>query len=778
MNRPKAPGYPFEAVERNYQMRWEVEGMFRADRDDRKQKWFIVELPPFANGRLHLGHVRNYVIADVDARFRRMAGFNVLYTTGFDSFGLPNELASREEGVHPRDLAERCMASMRADFVRLGLGHDTRRICGYHEPPFYRWVQWVFNELVRAGHAFRQQSRVNWCPTCELSLADSLVENGRCWRCRQAVVSRLTKQWFVDETVFADSMLDGTAGLEGWPDSVKTVQADWIGRREGIEVQFTIAGRADLSVAVFLEEPALLPAITFVSVSLQHPILAELRTAGLLTTVEMSGLDAFDERTLATRESRKQSLSQSEAFQLTAKVVNPLTHEAIPLVVLDLIESADGVMAGCSGHNRVARRVAAALNLPSTTILKSPSHLRSEDPADYGADWVMQAPWEGKTLDEGRREILHALLAIGQGKPSVRYRLRHWNIARQRYWGTPVPVVHCPACGAVPVPDAELPVVLPLNVELGDANNPLELHEDFVRASCPKCGALARRDTDTLEAYSSPWWFLWHCRDLDNDLPFHPPSVDYWMPVDFMVGGIDQARSCFFHARMMARALTALGHLAHDEPIDYLLAIGMVKQSGQKMSKSARNQVNPDQLIAAYGADALRFGVMAAAAPENDLNWSDRCVQRASAFLNEVWNFFHARQETLSANTSGLPEANLRTAAASRRRKLQSWLDTAVERITLNYARHEPHLAAKNVMYLFERLTQFDREARAPEGALAPHDLVALGGAAKALLKLMTPLVPHIVEELWRLCGERDLINRARWPGPVPDGKPTSEYVP
>ncbi len=737
--------FPFEHFEPAWQERWEAAGVFHADRDPARPKWFIVDLPPFANGKLHLGHVRNYSLADVDARFRRMAGYNVLYTTGFDSFGLPNESAAIEAGVHPALLAEQCIADMRRQFIRLGLGHDRRRIISYHEPAFYRWVQWVFLELLRAGLAFRRNAQVNWCPACDTALADSLVERGGCWRCGTAVESRMTMQWFVRERDHAEAMLAAMSELTDWPDLVKTIQTDWIGRRAGIEATFVAPG--GISITGFLDDPGLLPSVGFVGVGIGHPAVAALRAAGRLGADATTALDELARSRLATREARKHGLAAGSGLRLDVTVRHPWNGAELPLLVLEHLDDAD-VLAGCPDRQRADQRIAHDLGI-------------SGEPAP--------GTHEPESLDR--------LVARGSVRPAVRYRLRDWNIARQRYWGTPIPVVHCAGCGAVPLGDADLPVTLPEDVELSASGNPLARHAGFLAVPCPSCAAPAQRDSDTLEAYSSPWWYHWHCRSLSGDDPFDPADTRYWMPVDVMIGGIDQSRTCFFHTRMLARVLRQMGHVLHDEPVRKLLAIGMVTRDGKKMSKSAGNQVETQALIEQYGADALRLGVLAAAAPTADMSWSEQGVRQAHGFLGSIWQFLDERRDVVDlaqvgdADATGIDALISSADPAARRtealrRRFAGWILAAVRRVTTSYQRHDVHLAVKNARFLFERVEQFDREARRL-GALVPGDRVALSFGVGVLLRLLAPLAPHMMEELWHALGGRGLLATARWPSPL-----------
>ncbi len=700
-----AARYPFAALERQWQSRWEEAHAFWCERSGRPA-WFVMELPPFANGELHLGHARNYAIADACARFRRMAGYDVMYTTGFDTFGLPNEIAALEANVHPLELAERYSAAMSEQFVRLGLSHDRRRIIGYHVEEYYRWVQWVFLALYAAGHCVRRSARIPWCARCDTALAESLIDNGACWRCGSAPELRDTEQWFVRERDFADEMLDGLPALAGWPQTVKRIHADWIGRRTGLDVRLRVRGDETAVLRVFTDAPQHLRGAAFVALGPDHPFVARLRETRSFATGDAPSL-------------------------LGVAVELPFAPRAVPLVLAagDRATQPDGARFGVPAHDAGARAIADALGIAYDL-----------DAADAPA-------------------LAAELQASGAAAPAVAYRLRDWNIARQRYWGPPVPVVHCDACGLVPVPDHELPVVLPMDVELGRAGSALDRHATFAAVDCPICGRPARRDTDTLEAYSSPWWYHWLCKDLDAADPFSRESARTWLPVDVLVGGADQTRSCFFHVRMIAKALRRLGIADVDEPVDTLIAIGMVKLDGRKMSKSDGVELGLAALLERYGADTVRFGLLAAAAPMNELNWSEHVLRRAHDTLAALWELVAPRAERLRAARDGEEPVE----GSARRRRLTTAIDTAARKITNNYVKHAYHLAALNASQLLERLSGFAHETERGGACVAADDALLARGI-RTLLLAIAPLAPHIAEELWARCGGDGLVALTPWP--------------
>jgi leucyl-tRNA synthetase len=774
MIREQAQSLPFSDYEPFWQNRWEESKIFQTDPLPDQPNWVVIELPPFANGSLHLGHVRNYVMADVSARFRRMAGYNVLYTSGFDSYGLPNELAAMEKGRHPQDLAEEVMAEMRRDFLRLGLSHDTRRIIGYHEPQYYRWVQWVFLKLYELGLAYKQEGQVNWCKSCSLTLADSLVEQGRCWRCGSDVETRTMEQWLINESAFADEMLEGLPKLKNWSDKIKKIHVGWIGRREGATVRFNLKEAAEVEFSVFINHPALLAGAGFIALAPMHSLVTLLGEKNLLPAEILKKLQHFRESGFAVRPF---SAGSSQAFefppvQLGVSAINPLTGEEVPLIVSFAhdLRTNNGITVGFPAHIRADNALTQELGIESRQVLKpAAGKSKTESSFDWNESWIMLAPaeLEGISAEAGKAEIIKILAEKGSGEASVNYRLRDWNIARQRYWGPPIPIIFCPACGVLPVPEESLPIVLPYDVDFTGDGNPLEKSPAFVHTTCFKCGGAARRETDTLEAYSSPWWYHWNCKGMTTENPFDKQEASWWQPVDLMIGGEDQARTCFFHIRMMARALKRAGVVEYDEPVDTLLAIGMVKTDGKKMSKSAGNTVEPFALVGKYGTDSLRLSMMAGASPESDLNWSDVNLKQTYAFLNKVWNF----GKLLSAQQPEQPSISFEKMSGDERidesyslsRKLARQMQTAVERTTDAYCRNNFHLAASNLSFLFSRIETYFEEAISRRGSLDERDLKTLAVAFNGFLRMLAPLCPHLAEQLWSECRGQNFIAQACW---------------
>jgi leucyl-tRNA synthetase len=680
------------------QDKWNQSRIFQSDPIPGRPKWFIVELPPFANGVLHLGHLRNYAVGDVIARFRRMAGYNVLYTAGFDAFGLPNENAAREQRCPPAKLVERNMAEMLSQFSRLGLSYDTRRVLADHEPDYYRWVQWVFLKLLAAGHIYRRKGLVNWCPDCRSTLAESLVDAGRCWRCSTKVGVVEMERWYVRETDFVAPLLTAEP-LPGWPEMVTRIHRDWIGARDGIEIEFQLEGRDDV-VTAFTSKPELLAETRFLAIGPLHPLGA--------------GAPA------------------GRVVDLGILAIEPLSQRRMPVVLVredDRVIELD-VLLGWPAREARDQTIWRNIHPDADRTFREPA-----DPAE-------------------QQQIARRLQEIGAGRNATRYRLRDWDVARPRYWGTPVPVVHCVACGPVAVPEPDLPVLLPDVADLDTPDSPLASSPEFVETECPKCRRPARRDTDTIETYASPWWFYLICRDPQVLSPFDANSTRRWMPVDVMIGGADQTRTCFFHLRVLAEAMTRLGIVDERHPVKRLIAIGMVKQDGRKMSKSAGNAVDLTEMVDRFGADAVRLAILSAAAPDQDVNWNDDLPVRASRFVSNLIKLFD-RNDFAFAELPAYPPG-----LTKRQQQFVNKVAIAERKITGNLERYAFHLAIQQLMFFFDQIVKFEQDRRA-------GDEIALTFAVRSLLHLAAPLAPHVAEELWERGGGIGLLAAAAWPQPI-----------
>jgi leucyl-tRNA synthetase len=678
--------------ERVWQERWRAAGLFEPSPDGSRPKWFIVELPPFANGQLHLGHLRNYTMGDVVARYRRMAGYDVLYLAGADAFGLPNENAARDEGCSPADLVRRNIDSMLGQFARLGFSHDPRFFLADHEPAYYRWVQYVFCKLFEAGYAYRAKGPTNWCPSCQTTLSDSLVEKGRCWRCGTEVRVADLDRWFVREIEFAQAVLDEKDSLPGWPEVVKKIHLDWIGRQDGYAITVAVAGRAE-TMEVFVLDPSELADAQFLAIGPHHALGKALAGGGA-------------------------ALGEVRA---------PWSGSVLPLVLLEDDERVrdQDVLLGRPMRNARDRAVWDALGL------------------------------QPRSATAGSAISIETLIEDGMAKKAVRFRLRDWDFARPRYWGTPLPIMHCPDCGIVAVPERDLPVLLPEGVDLEADGNPLATCERFVETACPACGGPARRDTDTIETYASPWWYYLLCGGPGGENPFASAGAARWMPVDLMIGGLDQSRTCFFHLRTMAQALRRLGIADEPHPVRRLLAVGMIKVEGRKMSKSAGNAVTLPQLVERYGADALRIAVLSAAAPDQDVNWNEDIVRRASKFLRSVAEFF-GRRAFAFADLDDVAEP-----ANKLQRKLLRQLEAAQRRITGSMQRYAFHVCLDDLRALFDSMQKFERESRAHP---AETDHNALARVGRAFLSMLSPFAPHLVEELWSRARGQGFAAAFPWP--------------
>ncbi len=735
-------------VEKRWQEFWEKEGMFSVTEDPERPKFYCLEMFPYPSGRIHMGHVRNYVIGDVITRYKKMRGFNVLHPMGWDAFGLPAENAAIKHGVHPSEWTYGNISYMKQQLKKLGLAYDWSREVATCSPEYYRWNQWFFLQMLDRGLAYKKASSVNWCPSCETVLANEQVIDGACWRCDSSVQPRELDQWFFRITQYADELLRDAGRLDGWPAKVVTMQNNWIGRSEGIEVDFPVDG-ADLSIRIFTTRADTIFGATFMSVAKGHPVLSRLVT---------------DDDILRQIESMPEDPEDKAGVFSGIHAINPFTGERLPVYAANfvLMEYGTGAIMAVPAHDQRDFEFAGKYGLPVRTVIRRPDADAVPGEAldeAYEEDGILVESGEftGLSSEEARERIADLAEAKGIGCRRVNYKLRDWGISRQRYWGTPIPVIYCEDCGIVPVPEADLPVILPENVKLqGKGASPLAELEEFVRVPCPRCGKDARRETDTMDTFvDSSWYFLRYCSPAVKESPIDSGAASYWMPVDQYIGGIEHAVLHLLYSRFFTKVIRDIGLISVDEPFSCLLTQGMVIKDGAKMSKSRGNVVDPDFLTEKYGTDTVRVFCMFAAPPERDLEWSDQGVEGAYRFLNRVWTFIYRNRDILDSTDRREPvdAGQLDARSAGLLRKTHQTIKKVTGSIEREY---HFNTAIAALMELVNEATAFE------PGDDPGKDVLKF--CAVTILKLLSPFAPHIAEELWQHTGGDGSIFAQPWP--------------
>ncbi|MEW5792475.1 MAG: leucine--tRNA ligase [Pseudomonadota bacterium] len=752
-----------EAVERDYQpaeledavqRRWEERQLFRAVEDADREKFYCLSMFPYPSGQLHMGHVRNYSIGDVIARYQRMRGKNVLQPMGWDAFGLPAENAALKHGVAPAAWTYSNIEHMRGQLKRLGLSYDWSREIATCKPEYYRWEQWLFIQLWKKGLVYQKKSPVNWDPVDQTVLANEQVVDGRGWRSGAPVERREITQWFMKITAYAEELLSDLERLQdGWPEQVITMQRNWIGRSEGAEVVFPLAD-GTAAVKVFTTRPDTLMGVTYLALAPEHPLAAQAAAARpkLAAFIEQCRHTAVAEAAIETQEKL--------GMDTGLRAVHPLTGAEIPVWVANfvLMGYGEGAVMSVPAHDQRDYEFARRYGLPIRVVIQpageavDPAALVAERAYTEPGVLVDSGPFNGLPSPEGKRVITEALERDGKGRKTVNYRLRDWGISRQRYWGTPIPMIHCEHCGVVPVPEADLPVTLPEDVVLNGPRSPLHDDPDFYRVGCPQCGGPARRETDTMDTFVESSWYYARYACPDQHEKMLDERVQYWLPVDQYVGGVEHAVLHLLYARFFNKLLRDVGLLPaeprFDEPFARLLTQGMVLKDGAKMSKSKGNTVDPQALIDRYGADTARLFILFAAPPEQSLEWSDEAVEGAHRFLKRVWRLVHDYPGPIPP----LP-AELSSAAADLRRVVHQ----TIQRVTANVDRYHFNPAIAGIMELSNALGR--------EMAVQEADMRAVvGEGLRVLVHLLAPFTPHICERLWAVLGQDTELNFAPWP--------------
>ncbi len=752
--------YNFKEIEAKWQARWEKEKLYKTPDFSRKPKFYCLEMFPYPSGKLHMGHVRNYSIGDVVARFKTMRGFHVLHPMGWDAFGLPAENAAIKHGnVHPADWTMDNIRAMRAQLKQLGISYDWDREVATCHPGYYKWTQWLFLQLYHRGLAYKKKAPVNWCPSCATVLAnEQVVGGGVCERCKTPVERRELEQWFFRITAYAERLLKDLELLEGWPEKVKVMQENWIGKSEGAELRFKVAGMEE-EIVVFTTRPDTVYGVTYMVLAPEHPLVEKL-VAGKPQEEEVR---EFVRRVRNMREiDRASTTLEKEGVFTGVFCVNPFTGEQVPILVANyvLMEYGTGAVMGVPAHDQRDFEFARKYNLPIRVVIQPPGEELDPETMTcaYEGDGVMvnSGPFNGLTKEEGIKAVVKYAEEKGLGRSAVNYRLRDWLISRQRYWGAPIPIIYCKACGTVPVPEEDLPVLLPREVEFKPTGqSPLASCPEFVNTRCPRCGGPARRETDTMDTFvCSSWYYYRYTSPRDENQPWDRAKVDYWLPVDQYIGGVEHAILHLLYSRFFTKVLYDLGLVSVQEPFTNLLTQGMVLKDGAKMSKSKGNIVSPEDIVERYGADTARLFILFAAPPEKDLEWSDQGVEGCYRFLNRVWRLVTAVAPEI-AGAPSRPSGRL----VGVNREMHRLTHQAVKKVTEDIEkRFNFNTAISAIMELVNALYQY-REV--PE---TDRDPAVMREAVEHLLLLLAPFAPHIAEELWEAIGHRESIHRQPWP--------------
>ena len=746
--------YNFKEIETKWQSYWADKNMFHVEEDETKKKYYCLEMFPYPSGKLHMGHVRNYSIGDVVARFKTMNGYNVLHPIGFDSFGLPAENAAIKHGTHPAVWTSSNIAEMESQLRQLGFSYDwDREVCTYKEE-YYKWMQWIFIEFYKKGLAYKKENPVNWCPSCATVLANEQVVDGKCERCDSVVTKKKLSQWYLKITDYADRLLADIDKLEGWPEKVKVMQRNWIGKSTGYEVTFKLEN-GDLPMTVFTTRVDTIYGVSFMVISPEHPYVEELikgseTEAACREYIEAAKRQSDIERTSTTKE---------KTGVFTGRyVINPATGDRVPLYLADyvLMGYGTGIVMGVPAHDQRDFDFATKFGLPIVPVVDC------GDGTDYEHLTAAVAA-EGVIINSGKYNGMKntdAIAAIGDdfaskgiGKRTTNFKLRDWLISRQRYWGTPIPMVYCQDCGWVPEKEENLPIVLPTDVEFtGKGESPIATSKTFIDTTCPCCGKPAKREVDTMDTFlDSSWYFLRYCDARNDKQAWDPKKAAYWMDVDQYIGGVEHAILHLLYSRFFTKVLYDLGLVNVDEPFKNLLTQGMVLKDGTKMSKSVGNVVSPEEIIAKYGADTARLFILFAAPPEKELEWSDTGVEGSYRFLNRVYRLIYE----MAAETKGIPATY--KVETKDDKQLCYVLNNAIKRVTEDVSnRFNFNTAISAVMELVNEMYRYKE--------LENVNMGLLRDASEKLVLILSPFVPHICEEMWEGLGFEELVYLAKWP--------------
>ncbi|MGR9035086.1 MAG: leucine--tRNA ligase [Gammaproteobacteria bacterium] len=737
------------AIEQDVQQLWEESGVFNVSETDSHEKYYCLSMFPYPSGKLHMGHVRNYTIGDVISRYQRMLGKNVLQPMGWDAFGLPAENAAMQNGVHPADWTYENIAYMKGQLKRLGFGYDWNRELATCDPSYYRWEQWFFLKLLEKGLVYKKTAPVNWCPNDMTVLANEQVIDGCCWRCDTKVERKEIAQWFLKITDYADELLTSLETLDGWPEQVKTMQTNWIGRSEGVEMDFAVKGM-DQPVRIYTTRPDTLMGVTYLAVAAEHPLASK-------AAVDNAAIAEFihECQTMETSEAAMETM-EKRGMDSGIKAVHPISGEEVPVWIANfvLMSYGTGAVMSVPAHDQRDFEFAQKYDIEIKQVIfaKDGGNDDCSDQA-YTAKGILKnsGQFDGLTSEQAFDAIAAFLEKHNKGHRKTNFRLRDWGVSRQRYWGAPVPVIYCDDCGTVPVPEKDLPVELPRDVILDGSQSPLVAHPTFSKTVCPCCGKPARRETDTFDTFMESSWYFARFAGLKPDKML-AESAQYWLPVDHYIGGIEHAILHLLYARFYTKLLRDEGLLACGEPFKNLLTQGMVLKDGSKMSKSKGNTVDPQALIDQYGADTVRLFIMFAAPPEQSLEWSDSGVEGAFRFLKRLWKL--AYQHVTDAS---LAPALDKGALTEEQRAVRRQLHQTIQKVSDDFGRRYTYNTAIAAnMELVNTLLKFADDSDNAK-SIRQESL-------EAIVLMLAPIVPHICHQLWQDLGHQEAVVNKAWP--------------
>ena len=745
-------------IEPKWQKIWADSGAFHTEVDRTKPEYYVLEMFPYPSGALHMGHVRNYSIGDVVARFQKMRGYNVLHPMGWDAFGMPAENAAIKNKVHPAEWTWSNIANMRRQQQELGLSYDWDREVATCHPEYYRWTQWLFLLFFERGLAYKKKAAVNWCEECNTVLANEQVIDGNCWRCNSVVVKKELEQWFLKITDYADRLLKDLDLLGGWPERVRTMQENWIGRSEGAEFSFDVPELGE-KIPVYTTRQDTSFGVTYVVLAPEHPLVEKL----IEGKPEAAAVRAFVERIRNLSEINRTATDvEKEGMFTGAYAVNPFNGEQVPIWVANyvLFEYGTGAVMGVPAHDERDWAFATKYGLDKRLVVQTtanPLTIATMDGAYDGTGvMVNSGQFDGLDNEVAKGKMADWLEAQGVGRRRVTYRLRDWLISRQRYWGAPIPIIYCEDCGAVAAPKEELPIRLPENVRFDAGSvSPLASVSEFVNCQCPKCGKPARRETDTMDTFICSSWYYFRYTDPRNvKAPWDINKCNYWTPVDQYIGGIEHAILHLLYSRFFTKVLKDAGLVDTDEPFKNLLTQGMVIKDGAKMSKSKGNIVSPEEIVKKYGADTARLFILFASPPERDLEWSDQGVEGAARFLGRLWRIVHHFADAVVAAPAGYDAASL----DANEKELRRALHATIRKVTDDVAdRFNFNTAISSIMELVNAMHAYRDAAETVQPAL-------LRETVEALLRLLAPFAPHIAEEIWQQLERSGSIHQQAWP--------------